>query len=477
MKIKFPLRFFSKKFALPEGGRISHWLALAMLFLVVAFGFVSFYLLSIKWIKVEFSRAVSELSQKEAQRTSKAIVENLKQTLSSGDLTQSAQDSVTRNLSDLIRQNSNVNVVGVIISDALGHIDRVTLLPQATKSPTLHSLEQANPTLRGYSEAAVLNALAREAPNIQPISTSNLTVTRNGVPVAWGLTLLADRTIPTDAMNMAIANMTGWLTMLLGAIIVLVALAGLLIRRQQRIARRVYEQRSEVERLAYVGTLAAGLAHEIRNPLNALTMQLELLEEDVGEGAPQLVAPRLHHIRKGLAGVERTVHDFLTYATPGTQQPRMVELDSIIGPLCDEAIQIAPEVQVRMECAVPGNLQAWCDPHALRQILGNLISNALRAQKKKDGSGQLRVEASRLGPWIDILVDDAGPGVPEGQRCRIFDAFFTTTSDGTGLGLPIARRLTEMNGGQLTLLPETSPLGGARFRLRLSANPLATVMD
>ena len=465
---KIPLRFTDLKrrlaFIRPNSQWLSHILVLILLSLCVVF----FYVLVVRWIKGEFSRAVIELTQNEAFNTSKTISDLLSQTLAHPKVNPEYEDLLTRYISEFIRQNHNV--VGVVISDALGRIVYIHILPQAAKSAVLQNTDQHAHALQGYDETWLLNSLAIEQPNLEPIPRSIVDIQTH--QRVGSLTFLVDRTITNDAINLALTRMTGRLTMVLGAMVLFVVLAIILIQRQQRIAHRLSERRNEVERLAYVGTLAAGLAHEIRNPLNALAMQLELLEEDVGEGAPQLVAPRLKQIRKGLTGVERTVHDFLTYATPGRQQPQPVELSEIISSLCSEVSQATLEPQVRMECiAVPG-LTVWCDPHALRQILGNLISNALRAQKKRPGGGQLRIEAARNGTWIDIFVDDAGNGVPREQQGRIFDCFYTTQSEGTGLGLPIARRLTDMNGGSLTVEPETSPLGGARFRLRLSSRPL-----
>jgi signal transduction histidine kinase len=254
------------------------------------------------------------------------------------------------------------------------------------------------------------------------------------------------------------------------ALSLIIVLAVLVIRRQRDETNKLKRQSSEAVRLGYVGTLAAGLAHEIRNPLNALAMQLELLEEDVSDGTPQTISPRLQRIRKGLGGVERTVHDFLTYATPGRQRPQVIELAPVIEPVCAEFREsdLGP---VDVECNLPAGLMAWCDPHALRQILSNLMTNALRAQRNPERPRRLRLDAARNGPWIDIIVEDAGTGVPDDIRDRLFEVFYTTSSDGTGLGLPIARRLAEMNGGELDLLDERSALGGARFRLRLWAKP------
>lgn len=466
-----PLRFSSSLKKASGLAAALQWTALALLFLLLAAGVMLFYSLSIGWFKKEFNQAVVELTQKEAFRTSRTIVEMLSQSLSSGGIPPSDEERITESLAQFIRQNPNV--VGAIISNSRGRIVRIRILPRAATGPTLQNINEHGDSLVGSDEETLLNLLATEQPNLLPVRRY---ITAENRPVGW-LTLLVDWTITTDAMNLAINRMTGRLTMVLGAVTMALALATLLIRRQQRIARRLYEQRSEVERLAYVGTLAAGLAHEIRNPLNALAMQLELLEEDVSDGAPELVTPRLQHIRKGLTGVERTVHDFLTYATPGKQQPRMIDLASEINPFCQDAIQSSPGRPVHMECLVAPGLMAWCDPHALRQVLGNLISNAVRAQQKGAGEPRIRIEANRNGHWIDILVDDAGGGVAREQQHRVFDCFYTTQSEGTGLGLPIARRLAEMNGGQLQLEPNPSPLGGARFRLTLSARPLTPAFD
>lgn len=472
-----PLRFSALTRRIGDPHSALHWITLIFLLALLPLGFILFYSLSIRWFQSSFSNAYSELVQQEAFRASKTIVDNLTPTMARGNVSDEDRKLINRIISVFIRDNHNANIVGVIVSNNSGRIVGASILPQAATGPVLKGLAQPGRSLEGYDIESLLTALTAEQPNLQPVSNPvQILVPGKGLWVG-SVIMLVDRTIPTRALDLAISRLTGRQSLLLVAVTACLVLAMLLMRRQQRLSRRLMERRSEIDRLAYVGTLAAGLAHEIRNPLNALAMQLELLEEDVGEGAPQLVAPRLQHIRKGLAGVERTVHDFLSYATPGRQQPQTIELNSILSPLCEEVAQTAPELQVRMECVVASGLSAWCDPHALRQILGNLISNALRAQKKKEGGGQLRIEASRNGQWIDILVEDAGPGVPSEQRGRIFDAFYTTQSEGTGLGLPIARRLAEMNGGQLVLDGDSTTMGGARFRLRLSSHPIPLPFD
>ncbi len=255
--------------------------------------------------------------------------------------------------------------------------------------------------------------------------------------------------------------------------------------RQKRTADRLRRQRDEAERMAYVGTLASGLAHEIRNPINALAMQLEMIEEDMEERAapgfqgepgvgeisvgqpkgPSFVA-RLRSIRDGLSRLERSVQDFLTFARPGDQKPSTVWLYNIIHELFEETEASNPGRTLDLSHTVQPRLALWCDVHALRQIIGNLLSNAVRIQM---GRNQciVRIEARRQNRTIVILVDDAGPGVSVQNRERIFECFFTTHPGGSGLGLAIARRLTEMNGGELKSLEGGSSLGGARFSLTL----------
>jgi signal transduction histidine kinase len=294
---------------------------------------------------------------------------------------------------------------------------------------------------------------------------------RENGQVTGHLWVLVDESVPIEFLERVSARMPAPVTLALLAVGAALGLGGVLIVRQRHSAQDERRQRDEAEELAYVGTLAAGLAHEIGNPLNALTMQLEMLEEDAAQGSSDLITQRIQRIRGGLGGVDRTVREFLSYASPGQQSPRMVELSPFIESLCREFESGHAETPLQLERIVAPGLAAWCDPHALRQILGNLLSNGLRAQHQRQMTTNLRVEAARRAGAVEVLVDDGGPGVPEAIRDEIFHCFFTTRSDGTGLGLAIARRLAEMNGGALELDVPRAPLGGARFRLRMPDRP------
>lgn len=436
--------------------------------LILTFAFVliySFYTLSIIWFKHDFSRATYDLAQRQATTTVKNIEDLLLRTEKNKALSVRERQKMNRALDNLVEKNQGI--LAAMVVDRDGRIALASDLGGTGNGIIIKQTSRFGRSLIGYDADSLIKFLSLEHPSIASI---HFALRPGGQPIGT-LNVLVDRDVSREAVEIAASQMTARLALLLILCLILIGLAIIVIRRQQRLARHLIEQRNSAEHLAYVGALAAGLAHEIRNPLNALAMQLELLEEDVGEGAPELVAPRLQRIRKGLAGVERTVHDFLNYASPGQQKPSMVELASVLIPMCNAINESLEYTQGRVECTVAPGLHAWCDAHALRQILSNLVSNGLRAQNSKGVLEPLRVEAARDGTWVNINVDDAGAGVPPEMRERVFECFFTTQSEGTGLGLPIARRLTEMNSGRLELAKETSPLGGARFILRLPVRP------
>jgi signal transduction histidine kinase len=343
------------------------------------------------------------------------------------------------------------------------HPDGRILLLRLSDDPRIRAVLGENPAVENAPAVKVLGAYEAALPGLERSSYS----IGDGEHTWAYLHLLYDVSPPDEIAAQAAARLTGLLIVILAAAGIVLAF----IAQQQRMANRLREQRDQAEQLAYVGTLAAGLAHEIRNPINALAMQLEMLEEDLHKPHSDEDAGRIQRIRAGLVGVERTVGEFLNYASPGQQKPAMVDLAGELEKFTREFAAEWPRNHGEVECSVAPGLHAWCDVNALRQIMGNLLTNGWSMQP--EGHRRLRVEAAREGDEIVIAVDDAGPGVPDDKRDEVFECFFSTRSDGTGLGLPIARRLAEMNGGQLELARQRSGLGGARFLLRLMARPPA----
>jgi signal transduction histidine kinase len=239
--------------------------------------------------------------------------------------------------------------------------------------------------------------------------------------------------------------------------------------------RELARRAQTAEKLAAVGTMTAGLSHEIRNPLNAAALQLSVLERRIRRLPSGLQSPLLDPlvlVNDEIRRLDHILEDFLSFARPREFSPRPVELVPVIAKVLDllggeaERRQVALERQLEPVPPVAG------DEERIQQVLVNLCLNALEAVAP---GGLVRVTC-RLGPsdleapldaprTVEILVDDDGPGVSEPTRERIFEPFFTTKAKGSGLGLSIVHAIVAQHGG--TIHVAESQEGGARFVLRL----------
>jgi len=231
--------------------------------------------------------------------------------------------------------------------------------------------------------------------------------------------------------------------------------------------KRELARRAQVaEKLAAVGTMTAGLSHEIRNPLNAAALQLAVLERRVHrlKGAEQesLLEP-LRLVRDEIGRLEHLLEDFLQFARP--RELNLAPLDaataveSVVGFLTGDAERRGITLE---HVVAPGLAPARADPERLRQVRMNLALNALEVTPS---GGRVRIEARGADRDVLFAVDDSGPGVASEARERLFEPFFTTKPSGSGLGLAIVHAIVTQHGGTVSM--ETSPLGGARFAVRL----------
>jgi signal transduction histidine kinase len=223
----------------------------------------------------------------------------------------------------------------------------------------------------------------------------------------------------------------------------------LVLRRSQRLEI----QAAEAERLAYLGTLASGLAHEIRNPLNSLNLNMQMLEEEIDEHGSAPTGKRLLSItRSELSRLERLVSDFLAYA-----KPRPLELEEVPAarPLERMRELLAGEIQSRGAQVVvedkSGGARIRIDPGQMNQLLLNLAQNAFAAAEEAGRRPVLRLAASRQGPTVTLALTDNGVGMTEAERARIFELFYSTRKGGTGLGLAIVERIARAHAGRITV--------------------------
>jgi signal transduction histidine kinase len=232
------------------------------------------------------------------------------------------------------------------------------------------------------------------------------------------------------------------------------------ITAEQEMLRRTLR----AERLAAVGTLAAGLAHEVRNPLNSAALQLQVLRRRLarGESAPESIDAIAVLVEDEIHRLERLVNDFLSFARPRPLEIRATALEEI----CQGVVLLfAPEAEasgVTVALDVPADLPPIeVDPERLRQVLQNLVRNALEAMP---GGGRLTVRARRAVDRLELDVEDTGEGF--GDETPVFDAFFTTKPKGTGLGLSIVHRIVTDHGG--TVRVRSRP-GSTCFTISLPA--------
>jgi signal transduction histidine kinase len=205
--------------------------------------------------------------------------------------------------------------------------------------------------------------------------------------------------------------------------------------------------------LAHLGQLAAVLAHEIRNPLASVKGFVQLALEGSDVRTASLLKPAVAEARR----IEQLVNDLMQYGRPPEPKPAGVNWDELARDL------IAGASDARLEVA-PKELHWVTDAGMVKQILQNLIRNALDAIGDRP-DGRVRVSTHKDGGMLTITVEDNGPGIARDERERVFEAFYTTKSFGSGLGLPTARKLAGALGGVLRL--EASESGGVRAVLQM----------
>jgi len=229
--------------------------------------------------------------------------------------------------------------------------------------------------------------------------------------------------------------------------------------------------RRRSKHLESMGALAAGLAHEIKNPLSTMSVNLQLMAEEFADPQNPAEERTLRRARLLLGEVRRLddiVNDFLKLARGYEIQPEAVDLHLLVT----ELLRFVEPENDRLSISVRSSLDPACrmvvaDPKYLRLALMNLVVNAQQAMG--DGGGELFVETRTRDGLVDIRVTDTGPGIEEDKLTRIWQPFFSTKTGGTGLGLPTTRRILEALGGDIQVFSEVGR--GTRFTVSLPSVP------
>jgi two-component system, NtrC family, sensor histidine kinase HydH len=238
------------------------------------------------------------------------------------------------------------------------------------------------------------------------------------------------------------------------------------LEETNRQLRRAEADARRSERLAALGQLSAGLAHEIRNPLGVIKGSAEMLSQKI-EASNPLASELAGYIGSEVNRLNSLVTRFLDFARPSRLELRSTQLSAIVNHVLESVQNQFPEAQVTVHRQyAPGTPDVLVDAELCEQIFVNLITNAYQAM---DGRGRLRIaiapesQNGRLG--VGVVVEDSGPGVPAESREQIFNPFFTSKKDGVGLGLSIVAKIVDDHRGTIRL--ESPPGQGARFRVFL----------
>ncbi|MBN1612127.1 MAG: response regulator [Polyangiaceae bacterium] len=238
---------------------------------------------------------------------------------------------------------------------------------------------------------------------------------------------------------------------------------GVDVTEEQAMLRRTLR----AERLAAVGTLAAGLAHEVRNPLNSALLQLAVLDRRIykGHGAEQLLSvSRL--VKDEIVRLDRLVSDFLEFARPRPLKLATTSVNELVRGVLELVAVAADEQHVDLKADLGlrvGNISV--EPERMRQVLLNLLQNSLDVMPQ-GGALTVRTHGPDPSGYVHVEVRDTGPGFSE--DAPVFDAFYTTKEKGTGLGLAIAHRIVTEHGGQIHV---RSTPGDTCFTIALPEQP------
>jgi signal transduction histidine kinase len=223
--------------------------------------------------------------------------------------------------------------------------------------------------------------------------------------------------------------------------------------------RTMEERLVQAERLATIGRFASQIAHEIRNPLSSISLNVELLEDEL-TGSSDEARNLIRSVLKELDRLNDIVSEYLQFSRFPKPHLKRGYVDGVVQELVD-TFKVPETVTVEMSLT-PSSPEVWLDERLLRQVLENLLRNGAEAI---EGVGSLRIETDVIDRFLVIRVRDTGHGIPPDIQPRLFEPFFTTKAHGTGLGLATSQQIIFEHNGHL--LVESQPGKGSTFSILL----------
>jgi len=236
-----------------------------------------------------------------------------------------------------------------------------------------------------------------------------------------------------------------------------------LIARDEEL-RKKNEELLQSRKLASIGTLASGVAHELNNPLNNVYLAAQILSREIEklENCPHVIKDSVKDIFSQTIRVKRIVNDLLEFAREKPPEFKKFKLAGVINDALSQLEALSEILNIRFDLKLSEDVEVNADRHLIEQVFINLFSNAVDAMA---GEGTLGVEIKSLDGQVQIMVSDTGKGIHKEDMQRIFDPFFTTKEKGTGLGLALVYSIIEKHKGKIEMKSE--PGQGTTFKIIL----------
>jgi signal transduction histidine kinase len=248
---------------------------------------------------------------------------------------------------------------------------------------------------------------------------------------------------------------------------------GMVIRlRDPEATRQIGRHLQTADRLAAISRLTGGVAHEVKNPLNAMLMHVELAKMKLNHGDYDL-QPQMDVISSEILRLDRVVKTFLDFTKPVELHASDTNLQALVQDIADLARPQAAAAGIELTVIQSDEpTTVTVDPDLLKQAILNIVVNAIEAMHEcRKPDSVLRIESSVRSNVAEIRIADTGPGIPPELREKIYNLYFTTKSNGSGIGLAMTFQIVQLHDGTIEVATETGK--GTTFTIRL---PIAIAM-